>query len=319
MSALGESLAAKVRVQQLERSEFILIAKNSQTEGKGLLNVELFFAQEDQIFSKEQKISKLIRFRGNECIRFRILLHKKAAQAALWRIDPGNQIGEIDLLEMKFLDQKGSILWNLQDHREEIVVGGTAVQHSLPKVGLELYSVGEDPIIILPPLPHGALPICSIDLELRIGSLSESIETFVQLQNRELENLRICLAEKHAQNVQLESILERKKQQIQEAGAMDAKSDHTLKKMAEHQKDTKRFGKQLEKARARIENHNKDLQKSLGRVQQEIKSKFRVLLADLDKRNTEVRQKIRCELDLLQSLIGGKHEELNQDKKDERK
>jgi len=311
MSANGESLITKIRVQKLERLVSILKANTGQPTAERLVNVELFFAQEGQTFSKEQKISKPTLYFGSECIRFRILLNGKATQSDLWRIDPGNQIGEIKLIELKFLDQKGRVLWSLEDHREQIIVRGTAVQLPHPKVGIEVLSTGGDPIIHLPRLPQNILPISCVHLDLRHASLSKDMTAFIQVQNEELEHLQMCLDGKDAQAVQLKSTLMREEQQMQKVGLMDKKIENIRQKMEADWECAKRVGKKLEEVRSRLENHRKDLQKKIGQVQHEMNSKLSVILADLDKRNTKVRRKIQNELGLVQNLISEKLKEVN--------
>jgi len=187
-----------------------------------LADLEIFYSQKRGDFSEKRKITHTIKKDGR--IREKIVLPIKdpAKQMPYWRLDPGHQAAKISLLGMKFLDQEGRVLWDLQENREQIVVSGTSVELSLPKVGLELLSTGGDPFILLPPLPSSALPIFSIHVDIEISSVGKGIDALVRMEREKITRLQKALAEKETETTQLMTILMGKDQQIHEAEKIDA-------------------------------------------------------------------------------------------------
>ena len=154
MSANGESLMAKVSHKELER-----LASGAQTKvnNPGIekpLNLEVFFAQEGELFSEKKKIFEPVLCRENEISKIRIQLQGKAARTVLWRIDLGDQPGLFRVHELGFTGENGKKIWRLTDHSDEAVVGGSAER--LSGDGFLVCSFGKDPQILLPKLSLSA-------------------------------------------------------------------------------------------------------------------------------------------------------------------
>jgi len=182
-----------------------------------LVDLEIFYSSKKGDFSEKRKITHTIKKDGR--IREKIVLPIKdpAKQMPYWRLDPGHQAAKISLLGMKFLDKNGRVLWDLQENREQIVVSGTSVELSLPKVGLELLSTGGDPFILLPPLPPSALPISSIHVDIEISSVGKGIDSLVRMEREKITLLQKALAGKDIEAAQLRTILLEKDPQIRKA------------------------------------------------------------------------------------------------------
>ena len=150
MTANGESLIAKVRDQELERLASAAQTKANKTGIEKPMNLELFFAQEGELFSEKKKISEPVLCRENEHTQIRIQLQGKAARSVLWRIDLGDQPGLFRFHELGFTAKNGKKIWRLTDHSDEAVSGGSAER--LNGDGFLVCSFGKDPQILLPKL-----------------------------------------------------------------------------------------------------------------------------------------------------------------------
>ena len=101
-----------------------------------LVDLEIFYSSKKGDFSEKRKIKHTIKKDGRAKEKTVLPIKHRAKEMPYWRLDPGCHAGKISLLGMKFLDKNGRVLWDLQENREKIVVSGTAVELSLPKVGL---------------------------------------------------------------------------------------------------------------------------------------------------------------------------------------
>ena len=115
-----------------------LIKQNNQILLPSCNSVELFYSKVQGDFSEKRKfINPSDRMSDSKEV-INVSLSDEVGLAPYWRVDPGFRAGKIHFLGMKFLDPKGRVVWDLQDHREQILVQGTAVKLSLPPVGVEV-------------------------------------------------------------------------------------------------------------------------------------------------------------------------------------
>ena len=215
ISSAGESLITKSKGQQLERILASLQSKGGKADSEKPLNLELFFAREGEPFSEEKKISESLLRRDKQPAKTRISLQGKAARSVLWRIDPGCQAGRILIRSLKLFSEDSKVAWDLQDSREQVVVGGTATALPYPAVGIELVSTGDDPQVILPKLPSQVLPVALLQIELEIAPPAEAIDALAKFYAKKEGHQRAVMAQTEGRVKQLEESLEAKKQEAE--------------------------------------------------------------------------------------------------------
>jgi len=215
ISSAGESLITKAKGQQLERFVASLQSKGSKADSEKPLNLELFFAREGEAFSEEKKISEPLLCRDKQPAKTRISLQGKAARSVLWRIDPGCQAGRILIRSLKFFSEDSKVVWDLQDNREQVAVGGTATALPYPAVGIELVSTGDDPQLILHKLPSQVLPVALLQIELEIKPPAEAIHALAKFYAKKEGYQRAVMTQTEGRVKKLEESLEAKKQEAQ--------------------------------------------------------------------------------------------------------
>jgi glycosyltransferase involved in cell wall biosynthesis len=211
ITSAGESLITKAKGQQLERFVASLQSKGAKAASEKPLNLELFFAREGEPFSEEKKISEPLLCHDNQPSKTRISLQGNAARSVLWRIDPGCQAGRILIRSIKFFCEDSKVVWDLQDDRERVLVGGTASALPHPAVGIELVSTGNDPAVILPKLPSEVLPVALFQIELEIAPLADAIDALAKLYAEKEGHQRAVLTQTEGRVKQLEESLDAQK------------------------------------------------------------------------------------------------------------
>ena len=199
-----------------------LIRKNNEMLLQSSNSVELFYSKDLGDFSEERKIIELSKEVSGSKKNINVSLSGEVGLAPYWRLDPGSLPSIIHLLEMKFLDSKGHVVWDLQEHREQVLVQGTIEQLSLPPVGVKLVSTGDDPSIILPALPAGALPISSILVDIEIITTQEKIAKLVVKKVEEEQ------ASSAKQNESLQKILSQIRQEMEQDRKQQAAAKQEL-------------------------------------------------------------------------------------------
>jgi glycosyltransferase involved in cell wall biosynthesis len=247
-----------------------LIRKNNQNLLRSNNSVELFYSKDLGGFSEERKISKLFNEMSGSKEVINVSLSGDVGLAPYWRLDPGCQPGMIHLLGMKFLNSKGHVGWDLQDHREQVLVQGTGLNLPFPPVGVEVVSTGTDPNIILPALPADALPIASIHIDIEINATQEKITNLVQLQAQKVAHLLQTVEEKDLQAEQIKAFLDAKEKEINQAVKIDQKIEQIRKEMAADREESKLVVKKVEEERATREKQNVSLQSTLNQIRQEL-------------------------------------------------
>ena len=179
------------------------------------VSLELFFALEPGAFTEERKISEKVSLASGARREISLKVTEAARKAPFWRIDPGFHAGKISLHDLKFLDASGRVLWDLAEQREKVFVGGTAAPLPLPNHGLELVSTGNDPLLILPPLPEG-VQVASIRLVVVMAPVADGVEALARVQAAQQRTLHQQLESGQAQVAQLEGQLKVKKQEVQD-------------------------------------------------------------------------------------------------------
>lgn len=247
-----------------------LIKKNNQVLIQPSNSVELFYSKDLGAFSEERKFSKLLNKTPGSQEVINVSLSGEVGLAPYWRLDPGCQPGTIHLLGMKFLNSKGHVVWDLQDHREQVLVQGTGLNLPFPPVGVEVISTGNDPIIILPVLPAEALPISSIHVDIEINTTQEELGKLVQLQTQKAAHLQLALGEKDSKVTQMKSILDENEMKIARAVKIDEKIEQIRQEMAAGREEFKLVVKKVEEERATSEKQNVSLQNTLSQIRQEM-------------------------------------------------
>ena len=247
-----------------------LIRKNNQNLLESSNSVELFYSKDLGAFSEKLKISKLLdKMAGSQEV-INVSLRGEVGLARYWRLDPGCHPGIIQLLAMKFLDSKGHVVWDLQDHREQVLVQGSAVKLSSPPVGVEVVSTGNDPNIILPALPAEALPISTIHIDMKISRTQEEITQLFQAQCQKVAHFQRALGEKESQAAQMKSILGEKEKEIAQATKIDQKIEQIWQQITSGREESKLLVQSLEEERASSEKQKVSLQNTLSKIRQEM-------------------------------------------------
>jgi len=247
-----------------------LIRKNNQNLLRSNSSVELFYSRDLGVFSEERKFSKSLSITPGSQEVINVSLSGEVGLAPYWRLDPGCQPGMIHLLEMKFLNSKGHVVWDLQDHREQVLVKGTGLNLPFPPVGVEVVSTGTDPNIILPALPADALPIASIHVDIEINATQKKITNLVQLQAQKVAHLLQAVGEKDLQAEQIKASLDAKEKEIAQAVKIDEKIEQIWQEMKADREESKQVVNRVKEVRATSEQQNVSLQNTLSQIRQEI-------------------------------------------------
>jgi glycosyltransferase involved in cell wall biosynthesis len=247
-----------------------LIRKNNQNLLRSNSSVELFYSKDIGVFSEERKFSRSLSIASGSQEVIDVSLSGEVGLAPYWRLDPGCQPGMIHLIGMKFLNSKGHVVWDLQDHREQVLVQGTGLNLPFPPVGVEVISTGNDPIIILPVLPAEALPISSIHVDIEINTTQEELGKLVQLQTQKAAHLQLALGEKDSKVTQMKSILDENEMKIARAVKIDEKIEQIRQEMKADQEESKLVVKKVEEVWATSEKQNVSLQNTLSQIRQEM-------------------------------------------------
>ncbi|NBV71229.1 MAG: glycosyltransferase [Burkholderiaceae bacterium] len=247
-----------------------LIRKNNQNLLRSNGSVELFYSRDLGVFSEERKFSRSLSITPGSQEVINVSLSGEVGLAPYWRLDPGCQPGIIHLLAMKFLDSKGHVVWDLQDHREQVLVQGSAVKLSPPPVGVEVVSTGNDPNIILPALPADALPISTIHIDMKIIRTQDEITQLFQAQCQKVAHFQRALGEKESQAAQMKSILEAKEKEIAQAVKIDQKIEQIRQEMKADREESKLVVKSVKEVWATSEQQNVSLQNTLSQIRQEM-------------------------------------------------
>jgi glycosyltransferase involved in cell wall biosynthesis len=270
-----------------------LIRKNNQNLLQSSNSVELFYSKDLGDFSQERKISKPFDKMSSFKEVINVSLSGEVGLAPYWRLDPGCRPGIIHLLGMKFLDSKGHVVWDLQNHREQVLVQGTAVQLPLPPAGVELVSSGSDPAIILPALPGEAPPVSSILVDIEFNSTQEELSKLVQMQAQKAADFLQALGEKDSQVAQMKSILDKNEMKIAQTIKIDEKIEQIRQEMEQDRMETKLVVNKVEKELAQQRKAQQEpVQKSVVEVKKEIVEEIQSLIANL----VEQEEKNRFEL-----------------------
>ena len=269
MSANGESLMAKVSHSELER-----LASGAQTKvnNPGIekpLNLEVFFAQEGELFSEQKKIFEPVLCRENEISKIRIQLQGKAARTVLWRIDLGDQPGLFRVHELEFTGENGKKLWRLTDHSDEAVIGGSAER--LSGDGFLVCSFGKDPQILLPKLSLSAdEKLYEIRITLEVLNAKDYLPflatRYHKLESQSRSNLAQASAafeQKEKEVTQMQSTLVVKDKEIAQAVKIDEKIEQMRQEMAVEREEFKLAVKKVEEElaqqqKSQQENHSLD-------------------------------------------------------------
>lgn len=269
MAANGESLMAKVSHKELER-----LASGAQTKvnNPGIekpLDVELFFAQEGELFSEKKKIFEPVLCRENEISKIRIQLQGKAARTVLWRIDLGDQPGLFRVHELGFTGENGKKIWRLTDHSDEAVVGGSAER--LSGDGFLVCSFGKDPQILLPKLSLSAdEKLYEIRITLEVLNAKDYLPflatRYHKLESQSRSNLAQASAafeQKEKEVTQMQSTLVVKDKEIAQAVKIDEKIEQMRQEMAVEREEFKLAVKKVEEElaqqqKSQQENHSLD-------------------------------------------------------------
>ena len=292
-----------------------LIRKNNQNLLRSNSSVELFYSKDLGAFSEERKFSKLLIITPGSQEVINVSLSGEVGLAPYWRLDPGCQPGMIHLLGMKFLDPKGHVVWDLQDHREQILVQGTAVQLPLPPVGVKLVSSGSDPSIILPALPGEALPVSSILVDIEFNSTQEEIGKLVQMQAQKAADFLQALGEKDSQVAQMKSILDKNEMKIAQIIKIDEKIEQIHQEMEQDRKESKLVVKKVEEERTISEKQNLSLQNTLNQIHQEMeqdRKESKLVVKKVEEERT-ISEKQNLSL---QNTLNQIHQEMEQDRKE---
>jgi len=256
-----EALLGMMQISNLIEKNNLFISSNS---------VEFFYSEDPGNFSEERKISEILDRTSDTTEVINVPLSGEVGLAPYWRLDPGCQPGMIHFLGMKFLDPKGRVVWDLQDHREQVLVQGTGLNLPFPPVGVEVVSTGNDPIIILPALPADALPIASIHVNIEIITTQEEIARLVELQAQKVTHLLQAVGEKDLQVEQIKTSLDAKDKEIAKATKIGEKIEQIRQEMAADRKESKLVVKKVEEVRATSEQQNVSLQNTLSQIRQEM-------------------------------------------------
>jgi len=301
-----EALLGMMQISDLIEKNNLFISSNS---------VEFFYSEDPGNFSEERKISEILDRTSDTTEVINVSLSGEVGLAPYWRLDPGYHPGKIHLLGMKFLDSKGRVVWDMQDHRKQVLVQGTAVLLSLPPVGVEVVSTGNDPIIILPALPADALPIASIHVDIEIKTTQEEIARLVQLQAQKVAHLLQAVGEKDLQVEQIKTSLDAKKKEINQAVKIDQKIEKIRQEMAADREESKLIVKKVEEERATSEKQNVSLQNTLSQIRQEMeqdrKESKLVVKKMEEERATSEKQNVS-----LQNTLSQIRQEMEQDRKE---
>jgi len=247
-----------------------LIRKNNQNLLRSNSSVELFYSRNLGVFSEERKFSRSLSITPGSQEVINVSLSGEVGLAPYWRLDPGCQPGMIHLLGMKFLNSKGHVVWDLQDHREQVLVQGTGLNLPFPPVGVEVVSTGTDPNIILPALPADALPIASIHVDIEINATQKKITNLVQLQAQKVAHLLQAVGEKDLQAEQIKKSLDAKEKEIAQATKIDEKIEQIRQEMKADREEFKLVVKRVEEERTTSEKQNVSLQNTVSQLRQEM-------------------------------------------------
>ena len=269
MSANGESLMAKVSHKVLERLASAAQTKVNKSGIEKPLDVELFFAQEGELFSEKKKISEPILCRENEHSQIRIQLQGKATRSVLWRIDLGDQPGLFRVHELEFTGENGKKIWRLTDHSDEAVVGGSAER--LSGDGFLVCSFGKDPQILLPKLSLSAdEKLYEIRITLEVLNAKDYLPflatRYHKLESQSRSNLAQASAafeQKEKEVTQMQSTLVVKDKEIAQAVKIDEKIEQMRQEMAVEREEFKLAVKKVEEElaqqqKSQQENHSLD-------------------------------------------------------------
>jgi glycosyltransferase involved in cell wall biosynthesis len=289
-----------------------LIRKNNEMLHQSRNSVELFYSKNPGDFSEERKISKPCNEVSGSKENINTSLSGEVGLAPYWRLDPGSRPSIIHLVEMKFLDSKGHVVWDLQEHREQVLVQGTGVNLSLPPVGVELVSSGSDPSIILPALPGEALPVSSILIDIEFNSTQEELGKLVQMQAQKAADLLQALGEKDSQVAQMKSILDKNEMKIAPATKIDQQIEQIRQEMAAGREESKLVVKKVEEERATSEKQNVSLQNTLNQIRQEMAADREEGLKQLAATQQEAEVRITGKFESMKSSIEGRIVEMAQ-------
>jgi GT2 family glycosyltransferase len=281
-----------------------LIKINNRILFKESISVEFFYSEDPGNFSERRKISKILDRTSDSTDVINMSLSGEVGLAPYWRVDPGFQPGKIHLVGMKFLDLKGRVVWDLQDHREQILVQGTAVQLSLPPLGVEVFSTGIDPIIILPALPAVALPIASIHVDIEIDTTQEEMTKLVQFQAQKVAHLLQAVGEKDLQAEQIKKSLDAKEKEIAQAVKIDQKIEQIWQEMAANQRGSKLVVKMMEEERATSEKQNVSLQNTLSQIRQEMEQDRKESNLEVKKVEKEWAEQRKAQEEAVEKSVG---------------
>ena len=281
-----------------------LIKQNNQILLPSSNSVELFYSKDQGDFSEKRKFINSFDKMSDSKEVINVSLSDEVGLAPYWRVDPGFRPGKIHFLGMKFLGPKGRVVWDLQDHREQILVQGTAVQLSLPPVGVELVSTGSDPAIILPALPADALPIASIHIDIEINKTQEEIAKLIQLQAQKVAHLLQAVVEKDLQVEQIKSSLDAKEMEIAQAVKTDQKIEQIRQEIAADREETKLEVKKVEEELATREKQNVSLQKTLSQIRQEIAADRKEYKLVVKKVEEERAQERKAQQEAVENSVG---------------
>ena len=267
MSVNGESLMAKVRHKELERLASTAQTKADKPAIEKPLNLELFFAQEGEKFSEEQKISEPALCRENKTSEIRIQLQGKAARTVLWRIDLGAEACLIRIHQVEFLGKNGKRIWRLTDHSSEVGIGGSAER--LNGDGFLVCSFGRDPQILLPKLTLSpGEEFYEIQITLEVLNTNDYLP-FLASRYHELESQsRSALAKASA------SLEQKEKEVAQMQSTLFAKD----KVIAQ----TVNIEEKIEQIRQKITAGREEGLKQLAATQQEAKHRNRLMGSRID-------------------------------------
>jgi len=300
------------------------------------VSLELFFALEPGAFTEERKISEKVSLASGARREISLKVTEAARKAPFWRIDPGFHAGKISLHDLKFLDASGRVLWDLAEQREKVFVGGTAAPLPLPNHGLELVSTGNDPLLILPPLPEG-VQVASIRLVVVMAPVADGVEALARVQAAQQRTLHQQLESGQAQVAQLEGQLKVKKQEVQDLRSITgevkkvrvetAKLGDSLagiKQELEAQKVATSKGveelgdslvglkQELEAQKVATSKGVKELGDSLVGLKEELIHELRGLVGGLNERQDQLQQRNLAEMDTLRtSLVDRQRESEN--------
>jgi hypothetical protein len=322
MSANGESLMAKVRHQELERLASAAQTKANKPAIEKPLNLELFFAQEGEMFSEKKKMSEPVTCRENEHSQIRIQLQGKATRSVLWRIDLGDKPGLFRVHELGFTCENGKKIWCLTDHSDEALIGGSAER--LSDEGFVVCSFGSDPQILLPKLSLSEdKKLYEIRITLEVLNAKDYLP-FLATRYHELKSQsRSALA-------QASEALKRKEKEDTNAQSRVEKFERIEKNISKHIGELKEeLAQQQQKSQQENNSTHQSLFKgliaelketwkeeaergrelgrelgySLAGLKQEMISKLQALESGLDERQRQFIQKNRAEVDVLKTSL----------------